>query len=56
MLFNPPTLTIDSVGKLSNVPDDLVADVMQAFTMANPKYAEAQKRSAYAAQNAVMSG
>ena len=29
MIFNPPTLTIDSVGKLSNVPDILVADVMQ---------------------------
>ena len=51
MIFNPPTLTIDSVGKLSNVPDVLVADVMQAFTMANPKFAEAQKRSAYAAQS-----
>ena len=51
MIFNPPTLTIDAVGKLSNVPDILVADVMQAFTMANPKHAEAQKRSAFAAQN-----
>jgi superfamily II DNA or RNA helicase len=51
MIFNPPTLTIDSVGKLSNVPESLVADVMQAFTMANPKYAEAQKRSAFAALN-----
>ena len=50
MIFNPPTLTIDSVGKLSNVPDILVSDVMQAFTMANPKFAEAQKRSAFAAQ------
>lgn len=51
MIFNPPTLTIDSVGKLSNIPDDLVADVMQAFTMANPKHADAQKRSAFAAQS-----
>ena len=51
MIFNPPTLTIDAVGKLSNIPDVLVADVMQAFTMPNPKHAEAQKRNAFAAQN-----
>lgn len=50
MIFNPPMLTIDSVGKLSNVPACLIIDVMNAFTLPNPKHAEAKKRNAFAAQ------
>ncbi len=44
-IINYPVLTVDSVARLTGVPDIVKAGVMQYFTVNNPEYVEATKRN-----------
>ncbi len=48
-IINYPILTVDSVARLTGVPDTVIAGVMQHFTIDNPEYIEATKRKRWGA-------
>lgn len=42
-IFNPPTITVDSAGRLKAIPDAILCRMMEHFCLENPKYTQAAK-------------